>query len=112
MRLFLVELSRLRSRRAIVLMLLAAAVIATVLAGTTIYETRPFCAEDRAAAQVQADREADRAWVQRDLARCQEHPRRFMGPGATVEDCQQMIDACSAAGGWERQTIKPPRTVS
>ena len=91
MRLFLVELSRFRSRRAIVLMLLAAALVATVLAGTTVYETRPVSAEDLAAAQAQVDRESERPWVQRDLARCEEHPRRFMGPGATVEDCQQML---------------------
>jgi ABC-2 type transport system permease protein len=91
MRLFLVELSRFRSRRAIVLMLLAAALMTAVLAGTTVYETRAVSAEDRAAAQVQAEQEAERPWVQRDFARCQEHPRRFMGPGATAEDCQQML---------------------
>ncbi|HET6624929.1 MAG TPA: hypothetical protein VFG63_00935 [Nocardioidaceae bacterium] len=91
MRLLLVELNRFRSRRAIALMLLAAALVAAILATTTIYESRPLTDSDIAAAQAQADAEAQQPYVQRDLARCEKHPRRFMGPGATVEDCEPNI---------------------
>ncbi len=91
MRLFLVELSRFRSRRAIALMLIAAALLTAVLATATIWETRPVSAQDMANAQAQAEAEAQQPWFQRDMKRCQEHPRRFMGPGATAEDCEQMM---------------------
>lgn len=79
MRLVLVELSRFRSRRAIVLILLAAALFAAFLAATTVWGTRPVSDSDRAAAQVQVDRETSRPSFQRELNRCHEHPRRYIG---------------------------------
>lgn len=91
MRLLLVELSRFRSRRAIALMLLAAAILTAVLAATTIWETRPVSAQDLANAQALADREAQQPWVRRDLRRCERNPERFAGQAAAVEDCEQMI---------------------
>ena len=91
MRLLLVELSRFRSRRAIALLLLAAAILTAVLAATTIWETRPLSAQDLATAQAQAEQEAQQPWVQRDLRRCEKNPERFMGPGATVGECAEMI---------------------
>ena len=51
MRLLLVELSRFRSRRAIVLLLLAAALLTALVTVTTILDTKPVTAEDRAAAE-------------------------------------------------------------
>jgi ABC-2 type transport system permease protein len=91
MRLLGVELTRFRSRRAIVLMLVAAALLTTLLAVTTIWDTRPVSAEDRAAAEATARAEADSPFFQREMARCERNPERFVGPGATAEACDQML---------------------
>ena len=79
MRLLLVELTRFRSRRAIALMLLAAALLTAILAASTIWESRPVSAQDMANAQAQADAETQRPGFQRQLDRCRDHPRRYMG---------------------------------
>jgi ABC-2 type transport system permease protein len=91
MRLLLVELTRFRSRRAIALMLLAAALLAAILATTTIWETRPVSAQDQANAQAQAEAEAQQPYMQRELRRCLKKPGRYMGPGATAADCEANI---------------------
>lgn len=91
MRLLLVELDRFRSRRAIVLMLAAAALLVGALAASTIYETRPVSAADLAQAQAQAQTDAERPRVQRDLERCEANPRRFLGPGVEPEQCAEVI---------------------
>lgn len=91
MRLLLVELTRLRARRAIVLLLVGTALLAAVIVGTGVYDTRPVSAADLAQAQAQVDRESQRPRVQRDYQRCLENPEQFMGPQATTEDCEQMM---------------------
>jgi ABC-2 type transport system permease protein len=90
-RLLLVELSRFRSRRAVVLMLVGAALVTAFLAGSTIWETRPVSATDLARAEQQAEADSQRRWVQRDLRQCQEQPRQWGGPGTTAADCERMI---------------------
>lgn len=91
MRLVLVELTRFRSRRAIVLMLLAAALLSAVIAGTTIWETRPVSPADRAAAQAQAETEGQQPFYKRDLERCEMNPRRFLGADADAADCKEAV---------------------
>jgi hypothetical protein len=91
MRLLLVELSRLRSRRAVVLILLGATLLAAIIVGTTVRDTRPVSAADLAQAQAQVDRDLERPRVQRDYQRCLEDPEEFMGPGATEAVCEEML---------------------
>ncbi len=91
MRLLLVELSRFRSRRAIVLLLLAAALLTALVTVTTILDTKPVTAEDRAAAEALARSEADSPFYKQELARCQRNPERFLEPGATAADCDQVL---------------------
>ncbi|HSE10396.1 MAG TPA: hypothetical protein VLB29_17165 [Nocardioidaceae bacterium] len=91
MKLLRVELTRFRWRRAIVLMLVAGALLTAVIGGTTLWETRPVTAEDRAAAEAQAAAEAASPQFERELAACERRPRRYMGPGATAADCEQMM---------------------
>jgi len=91
MRLLLVELTRLRSRRAIALMLLAAVLLTGALAISTIYETRPVSAADQAEAQAQADAEAERPRTQREVERCEKNPRRYFGPRGTADECAEML---------------------
>jgi len=91
MRLLLVELTRFRSRRAIALMLLAAALLTAALAASAVYDTRPVSGEDRAAAQAQADRDAARPRVQREVELCEADPERFFGPGTEAALCAEEI---------------------
>jgi len=91
MRLLLVELSRLRSRRAVVLILLGATVLVAVIVGTTVRDTRPVSAADLAQAQAQVDRDLQRPRVQRDYQRCLEDPEALMGEGATEAVCEEML---------------------
>lgn len=91
MRLFLVELSRFRSRRAIVLVLLAAGVLTAVMVASTAWSTRPVTAADLAKAERTAQAEAQQPYVQRELRRCERNPERFMGPGGNAAECEEMI---------------------
>ena len=91
MRLLRVELTRFRSRRAVALMLIVAAVLTAVVAGATIWETRPVSAQDLARAEAQLQRELDRPYVQREIDRCERNPRRYLGPGAAVKDCERVV---------------------
>lgn len=90
MRLLLVELSRFRSRRAIVLMLLGATLLVGFLAGGTIWETRPISAADRAAAQQMAEREAQQPYIQEELENCRENPEMYLGEDSP-EACEEAI---------------------
>mgnify|MGYP006175879797 CR=1 FL=1 len=65
MRLLGVELTRFRSRRAIVLMLVGAALITAFIAGSTLWDTRPVSDADRAAAEKMAAHEAGRRTADR-----------------------------------------------
>lgn len=85
MRLLLVELSRLRARRAVVLTLLGAAVLVAVFAWSGIRETRaPTPAELEAAAQTARSEEA---LILEERDRCRADPEQVLGPGAGLADC-------------------------
>jgi ABC-2 type transport system permease protein len=89
MRLFGVELTRFRSRRAIVLILLAATVITAVMAFTTVWETRPVGEAELARAQALVDEETSRPAFQRQMANCEERPQRWVGSDDPA-DCAMM----------------------
>lgn len=90
-RLVLVELARFRSRRAIVLLLLAAVLLTVVIAGAVLYGTRPVGAEELARAEQQAESDAARPDVQRDLKRCQDHSRRYGISDGTAARCAEVV---------------------
>jgi hypothetical protein len=91
MRLVLVELNRFRSRRAIALMLLGAVLLTALIAASTLWDSRPVSAAEMTRARAHAQAQASSPEVQRELARCQKHPRRYGGPGTTAEDCATMM---------------------
>jgi len=91
MRLLAVELNRFRSRRAIALLVLAAAVLAVVLAGVTAWNTRPLSAVDRADATAQADLEGEKPEIQQAVRACRAAPEEFLGPEATAAKCQDAL---------------------
>jgi ABC-2 type transport system permease protein len=88
MTLFGVELSRFRSRRAVVLILLAGALLAVVVAGKTMWDTRPLTAADIATAQAQANIDAANPTVKNELDQCVANPGDYLGPGGTEEQCR------------------------
>lgn len=91
MRLLLVELDRFRSRRAIVLMLLAATLLTALLAGTAIWDTRPVSDADRAAAVASANAAAQDPELVRDIADCRENPADFFGPDTSASECDRYL---------------------
>jgi hypothetical protein len=90
-RLLLVELDRFRSRRAVALLLLAAALLTAVLAATAMWDTRPVSDADRADAELQATTAAADPAVQRDLEQCQASPEEFFGSRGTAADCDRFL---------------------
>jgi hypothetical protein len=91
MRLLLVEVDRLWSRRAVVLLVLAATLLTALLAATAVWDTRPMSADERAAAEVQAANAAADPLFKKDLAQCREDPESFLGSGSVADDCDQIL---------------------
>lgn len=81
-RLVRVELTRLRWRRAIVLLLLLAVAIPAFIGAAQAWSTRPV--SDEEIAQVVQDQS-------RDIERCVEHPRRYLGGPAGEQQCTDLI---------------------
>lgn len=95
MRLFLIELSRLSSRRAIVVLMVGAFLVGALIAGTTLWEHRPLDDATVASAEKRAEREAQQPYAQRDYRRCQQNPTKFFGPDVTAADCEQVLPDAS-----------------
>lgn len=91
MRLLMVELSRFRSRRAIVLIVLAAALLAGLVAGTTIWDTRALSAADVARAEAMAEQEAAQPWVQQELEACLDDPAMYLGGSPEGVTCEEAV---------------------
>lgn len=91
MRLLLAEVRRLLARRAVVILLVTGFVLSVVVSGAVLWNGRPIGADDLAAAQAQLEQSfGPRALQQmeRDVAQCEENPRRYGGgPGF---DCEQI----------------------
>jgi ABC-2 type transport system permease protein len=90
-RLLLAEVRRLLARRAVVILLVTGFVLSVVVSGAVLWNGRPIGADDLAAAQAQLEQSfGPRALqrMERDVAQCEENPRRYGGgPGF---DCEQI----------------------
>ncbi len=91
MRLVMVELNRFRSRRAVALLGIAAVLVAAVLVGKTVWDTRPLTREDRVDATAQAQLEGQRAEIQQEVRACRADPADYLGPDATAADCADAL---------------------
>ena len=91
MRLLGVELTRLRWRRAIILLLVACIVVPVVLLVGYAWNTRPLSDGDIARAKQQAATDASQPWVADEIAACEESPEQYMGPEGTSGECAEMI---------------------
>jgi hypothetical protein len=86
MRLLLVELSRFRSRRAVVALLLLALALGTLLVASATYGTRPVSADERAVATEQLAQAREDS--NQDYQSCLADPVKYLGPGATAASCE------------------------
>lgn len=77
MRLFLLELTRLRWRRAVVVLLAGCALATVVVLAGTAWTSRPVSDAELHHAQEQAQREAERPYMRRQIEHCERTPRRF-----------------------------------
>ncbi len=89
MRLLVVELSRLASRRAVVVLLLLATGLAALMAVSAVYDTRPVDATERAAAEQQLAQQ--RAAGEAEHEACLDDPTGYYGPGSTAADCEASL---------------------
>lgn len=88
-----VELARYRSRRAIALLLLLAALLAGVVALKSAWDTRPPSSLEIATAKATAEREANRSDIKADMATCLRSPTDYLGYGATQQNCRDVLAA-------------------
>lgn len=77
MNLFLVELSRLWFRRAVVVLVAGCVLATVVIFVATAWTTRPVSEQELRQAQEQVERDRDSRFVQRDLERCERKPQRY-----------------------------------
>jgi len=91
MRLLLVELTRLRWRRAIFLLLLACVVVPLVLLVGQAWNTRPFSEADIASAKEMAAQEMSQPYLEEQIADCEATPENYLGPGGVATDCAQAM---------------------
>lgn len=91
MRLLKVELTRLRWRRAVVVLLVACVALPLVLLAGYAWETRPISDADIAQAKELAARDADQPWVAQEVAACEADPEMYLGPDGVATDCTEAI---------------------
>jgi ABC-2 type transport system permease protein len=87
-RLLRVELTRLRWRRAVRILVLAAFLIVGFTAAVTIWDTRPVSPEDLSSAEAQLAKEMRQPYVQEQLDDCLADPEQYLGPGANTDGCE------------------------
>ncbi len=89
-RLVLVELTRLRWRRAVGLLVAAAIIIPLVILAVRAYDTRPVNDDDLAEAQAVADEQ--REFLQEDIERCEERPSDYgINPENAATACERRL---------------------
>jgi ABC-2 type transport system permease protein len=92
MRLLSVELTRLRWRRAVIVLLLACVVVPALIWIGLAWNTRPVSKEDLQQAQAQVDRDAQSQGTLTEIKRCVKHPGNYgVDPDDAQASCEQMI---------------------
>ncbi|MFC4786309.1 hypothetical protein ACT8ZV_17660 [Nocardioides sp. MAHUQ-72] len=87
-----VELTRLRWRRAVLLLVAACVVVPAVIWGATAWNTRPVSDAEMARYQQMAQDEAQQPYVQRQVEKCVARPDRFGVSGDDVRaSCEDMM---------------------
>jgi ABC-2 type transport system permease protein len=86
-----VELTRFRSRRAILVIAAVAVLLSAVVAFKTADDSRPFSAQERATAAAQADIAANDNDNQATLASCRADPSLYFGRTAGAASCERLL---------------------
>jgi len=88
-----VELTRLRWRRAVLLLVTACVLIPAVIWGATAWNTRPVSAAELARVQQMVEDEAQQPYIQKQLDKCVAHPERYGAPtgDAAQAACEDMF---------------------
>lgn len=94
-RLFALELTRLRWRRAVLLLLLACVAIPVIIFSTLAWSTRPVSDADLQQAQEIVDRERADPMYRRQIERCEKRPERY-----GVEDAAGCADMMGPRVEW------------
>jgi ABC-2 type transport system permease protein len=89
MRLVGLELTRLRWRRAVVVLLAVCVLVPVVVFAVTAWTTRPVSDADLQQAQEQVDRDRQSPGYQREIERCERRPNRY--GVAQAAECEQMM---------------------
>ena len=76
-RLFGLELTRLRWRRAVVILLAGCTLVTVVIFAGTAWTTRPISDSELQQAQEQVDRELAQPYMQRQIRQCEKRPNRY-----------------------------------
>lgn len=91
-----VELTRYRTRRAIALLIVLAALLAAFVAFQSAWDTRPATKSELATAQANADIEADNAGLKNDLDQCLKDAASGTPGVPTSEQCHQTFSPDAA----------------
>lgn len=94
MRLLRVELTRLRWRRAVLVLLTACLVVPALIFATTAWSTRPVSGAELARAQHEVTKMRDSQQFQHEIKQCERHPERFgtsNGQPLTAGDCATQL---------------------
>lgn len=92
-----VELSRLFTRRAVAVLLLAATVLVALVAGLTLWQTRPVSNQELAQARGLVHAETTGADYRHDLAECRSSPVDYLGRGSVAADCARTLTPTTAS---------------
>ena len=101
--LLLVELTRLRWRRAVVVLLVACLLVPIAIWLGAAWNTRPFSDADVAEAERLAQVEADQPYIREEIERCEADPGMY-GSALVGDDCREMITP-TAENYLYRQTL-------
>lgn|GEM_PF-558825 len=89
-----VELSRLRARRAVLMILAAAIVVPIVIAVAIVLDTSPPSSDEIAQAEREAVSFSDDRFVRRDVERCLDRPGRYGVAAGVRDDPDALLAAC------------------
>lgn len=104
-----VELTRLRWRRAVVVLLLACLLVPAAIWLGTAWSTRPISDDDIAQAERLAQLDAQQPWVQQEIEACEQDPGRY-SPETELVDCADLI-APRAENYLYRQPLEVSRVL-
>ena len=104
MRLLKVELRRLVSRRAVIVLMVLGALTVGAIAAGVLYNSRPVTAAEQVELQRQIDRENQNPWVQRHVDRCVEKT-------GEIERCERQW-LMTTDNFYLRQELEPARFES